>query len=475
MKLLATVVALLVASAAGAENPPPETIGWRHNGKGTFPEAHPPTDFSTEKNVLWKTETESWSNASPVIVGNRIFITEEPFNLVCLSADDGKVLWRRKNSYEETFQGEELKDYMAKKDDMAKALKEVETLKDAYFAALTAEKKEPDNADVKKKKEDATEAWRVKREQYAAQYNKFHIATTQRATGYSSPTPVSDGKCIYAYFGNDVVCCYDLDGNKRWAMRAGNTSQLGGHPGRSSSPVIADNKLIVHVDATCLYAFDLQTGKELWKSQVDNEFCPMVSGVIDGLPIVVNGWGGKIIHAKDGSLLGTAKFMNTRVGAPLMIGNLLYAGEIGRQDGVMVFKLSRVTADGQDRIEAKQVWRAETSKPSDENYASPLVHDGLFYRCSINGVLNVRNALTGENVYVEKLKLVRFNYPSLTLIGNNVMAADEQGHIIFFEKGNAFKEVAHIDFEPFRSCPVALGDRLYIRGLKHMYCIGTNR
>lgn len=83
----------LAASALAA---PP--VGWRTDGTGRYPDADPPTEWSATKNVVWKCAMPSWSNSTPVIVGDKIFVCSEPTDLVCVSRADGKILWKQSNA-----------------------------------------------------------------------------------------------------------------------------------------------------------------------------------------------------------------------------------------------------------------------------------------------------------------------------------------------------------------------------------------
>ena len=67
--------------------------GWRTDGSGRYPDATPVTEWSPEKNVVWRAELPSWSNATAVVLADRIFVCSEPTNLLCLNKSDGKLVW----------------------------------------------------------------------------------------------------------------------------------------------------------------------------------------------------------------------------------------------------------------------------------------------------------------------------------------------------------------------------------------------
>jgi outer membrane protein assembly factor BamB/Spy/CpxP family protein refolding chaperone len=92
-KFVAGVAVLLtwVVADPGVAGPP---VGWRHDGSGRFPDAAPPTEWSVEKNVLWKVPLPAASYATPVVVGDRLVVVSEPADVLCVNRTDGKVLWR---------------------------------------------------------------------------------------------------------------------------------------------------------------------------------------------------------------------------------------------------------------------------------------------------------------------------------------------------------------------------------------------
>jgi len=61
------------------------SVGWRGNGTGVYPDAQPPVKWSAMENIIWKTPLPGKSNASPILVGDRIFICSEPSTLLCVS------------------------------------------------------------------------------------------------------------------------------------------------------------------------------------------------------------------------------------------------------------------------------------------------------------------------------------------------------------------------------------------------------
>src|SRR2546423_9416161 len=107
--LIATFGLLCLAQSALAA-----PAGWRGDGTGQYPDATPPTVWSKSadgktKNVLWQTKFPHYSWASPLIIGDRIFVRSEPYDMVCLDKNTGKVLWMRAHGPNEGVSEEDRK------------------------------------------------------------------------------------------------------------------------------------------------------------------------------------------------------------------------------------------------------------------------------------------------------------------------------------------------------------------------------
>jgi outer membrane protein assembly factor BamB len=90
--LLATIVSLASPTAA-------EAIGWRTDGTGSYPGAEAVTEWSPQKNVIWKALMPDWSNATPVVLADRVITLSEPTTVIAVSKADGRILWRTPVTY----------------------------------------------------------------------------------------------------------------------------------------------------------------------------------------------------------------------------------------------------------------------------------------------------------------------------------------------------------------------------------------
>jgi len=90
---------------------------------------------------------------------------------------------------------------------------------------------------------------------------------------YATETPVTDGERVYAYFGNHGVYCYDMAGQQLWKKDFG-AFPTQGNNGTASSPVLEGDRLFVLVDneeKSFLVALDKKTGEEAWRVDRDEK------------------------------------------------------------------------------------------------------------------------------------------------------------------------------------------------------------
>ncbi|HET6427001.1 MAG TPA: PQQ-binding-like beta-propeller repeat protein [Phycisphaerae bacterium] len=461
----AVAVCMVLAAACWAHAQP--VVGWRTDGTGRYPDADPPITWSAQENVVWKTPMPDWSNATPVVVGERIFVCSEPADLICVRASDGEVMWRRPNGYEQYLSPEEAAKV---KEDLARA----KPIRQRYNAARKASaeadrewKKAPDDPAVKAK------ADRLKKEAAALAeelepLTKYAPPKASALTGYSTPTPVSDGRFVYVHTGLGTTACYDLDGNRKWiAMTDKPRHDWAGH---SNSPLLADGKLIVHVvDATGL---DAATGRELWrtKSRWHDIFGSPISVNVGGTAVLVSP-GGDAIRVADGRTLAREMFHH-EFAAPVAEGRVVYSVGAGDSDCIAI----QLPEEGGEELAPRVLWRKPIRK--DRYYASPLIHDGLIYAVTRRCVLSVLDAADGTVVYEKKLEMGGDPkdedqvFASVTLAGGNVYVSHRLGTTVVLAAGREYRQLAVNKLEEFRACPVFVGRRMYVRGMKHLWCIG---
>ncbi|MFO0963980.1 MAG: PQQ-binding-like beta-propeller repeat protein [Gemmataceae bacterium] len=234
------------------------------------------------KNIRWMTELPQRSNAAPLIVGNRVFVMAEPDELLCLDKETGKILWTAANNYYEALTPEERAAKPAYKE-------KIEPL----LAALRKE------GDFVKRLDLRT---RLQRTLMEIDPDRFawkadgHFEAHFGIVGFTSPSPLSDGKHVWVWCGNGVAACYDLEGKRRWITRI-ETNNLS----YSSSPALADGTFAVYLGK--LIGLDAQTGKVRWEQKkIDLSNGALLAGRIGGVPVFVSSLG-NVVRARDGKML----------------------------------------------------------------------------------------------------------------------------------------------------------------------------
>ena len=222
----AFVVALLLSTVAAAENWPQ----WRGpGGQGISSEPGIPTDWQPDRNVLWKVPMAP-GHSSPAVWGDRLFVT---------AAIEGEVLPGRK-AVEHTMEGKP----WVHPDSVAADRRH--TFKVLAIEARTGKT-----------------VW----EQTA--YEGPVYDARHRASSFAGPTPATDGKMVFAYFGPEGLFAYGVDGKLAWKV-VEQFPTLG--MGAGTSPVLYQNLVIIQRDEdngerSAIVAYDKGTGKEVWRAK----------------------------------------------------------------------------------------------------------------------------------------------------------------------------------------------------------------
>ena len=452
-KLLGAVVVSLLALSPALAGPQ----GWRTDGTGCYPAAEPPTEWSASENVIWKSPMPGNSNSTPAIVDGKIFICADPAWLICVNAADGKILWQKSNTYFDMLDEQETA--KAKADIAAGKIiaAKIKSANGQLNKLKREQKKSPNDQELKDKVKAAALAIR-KLTSELKPLTKYMKAPANPTTGYSTATPAADGKGVYAVFGSGVVAGYELDGQRKWIRYLAKPRSGDGHSG---SPLLVGDKLLVHI--TEMVALNVADGKTAWRARLGARFgSPVLAkvGDVDGVATA----GGEIVRISDGKLLGRG-LGGLVYNSPIVAGGVLYLV----QTNPAAFKLPDEAAE---KIKPQRVWKSRPKIKKDRYYSSALHADGLIYAVTQTGVLSVLDAKTGEFVYERVLKLGGTVYTSITAAGKYVFVSSERGITAVIEAGRDYKEIARNKLETFRSCPVFVGRRMYVRGYKNLYCIG---
>lgn len=454
--LHAMLVCLWSISFASAEEP----VGWRANGSGNYASATPPRTWTVDKNVAWRTKMPGRSNASPIVVGDKVFVCSEPSILLCVNAADGRLLWQKEHSYQDIVLSAKVKEKLAleqtKADEIRKQIHQVEMEMSVLHKKLKANPDSKDDVKSQNELKVRTKALKDKLKDFPLDA-KFRMPKADSAVGYSTPTPTSDGKHVFVAFGNGLVACYDLEGKRNWIQLIEHSTVGYGH---SASPLLIGNKLLIHY--TDLVALDVKDGSECWRTKLSPSHGSPIhakNGTTD-VAITPNG---QLIKVADGKVLAD-HMGHSGPNSPIV------------QDGIVYFvqpetRAVKLPADLSASAKPEMLWKCRL-KGGGYWFASPVCHAGLIYGINEKAILSVVDAQTGKLVYDQRLPLGKGAvYPSITLAGGFLFISSDAGVTLVLEPGREYKQVGKNSLEGFRSTPVFQGKRMFVRGMEHLYCI----
>lgn len=466
--------------------------------------------FSYEtRNVAWMTPLPSASTAIPVIVGDRIFIASNYFDLLCINKSDGKVLWLRSNDFYDCMTEAEKAAKPGLKDKLAPVKAKLDALNEEIVQELNSSRSStglPSGqyrtlaAKLEAKARLARDVENLLRENRAIK----RTASSQHI-GTSNGTPVSDGQRVWAVFGGGIysgpltVVCYDLTGKRLWA-RAFSDVDAAEH-GDHCSPLLVAGRLVVP-SASKLQTLDAQTGSDIWSiepSGFSNNGGGSYQHIdIGGQPVLV-GPRLDMYRLQDGQAVFVPDAQNTgtSVVTPVIQDNVVYQ-LVGWTE--RFYSAFRFPAEVGKKLAPKQLYRVPVGGTGygapdgpfiNSFVASPLYVDGLVYCITEGGVLHVSEADTGKPVYVRMLdemhpRVQWVFHPGVcaspTLAGKHIYLTDDNGTTLVLQPGREYKPLAvntlenfadAISPEPTMSSPVFEGKFMYYRTPGYLYCIGA--
>ena len=301
-----------------------------------------------------------------------------------------------------------------------------------------------------------------------------HLPEVHEKHNLATPTPATDGKRIYAWFGNGQLVALDMAGRHLWSRHLG--EELGAFRttwGHGSSPALGDGLLYLlcdHLDQSYLLALDAETGKERWK--VDRGR----NRVSHSTPVIVHGPGGPelVINSSErvdaydprtGTLLwhlGSPR--QTPVPTPVSANGVIFFSRGYRNSDHLA-----VRAGGRGDVSATHVaWHA----PSGGSYVPSVVHyDGLVYLTNEVGVVSCVDARTGETVWRRRLGGVFFASP---VAGDGkVYFTSETGETYVLRAGRKAEVLATNDLgERFLASPALSRGLIVLRADGRLFAVG---
>jgi len=435
------ILSLFACASAGAASNWPQFRG--PGSLGVSDEKNLPETWSPTQNVAWKTEIPGRGWSSPIVWGDRVFVTSV--------VNEGQTEPPKKGLY---FGG-----------DRPTPSKDIHHWM-VYCLNLKTGKT----------------LWEKEVHRGAPQ-NPLHIKNT-----YASETPVTDGERVYAYFGNVGLFCLSMKGKELWSQKWGSFKTRYGW-GSAASPVLHKNRIFIVNDndeSSFVVALDKKTGKQVWRVERDeksNWATPLVWENQKRTELVVPGT--KKIRSYDlaGKLLWELGGMSSIViPTPFSRFDLLYvcSGYVG--DKIRPVFAVRPGAVGDITPKDDQTpndfiaWYQRTAAPYNP---SPLVYADNFYVLFDFGFLTCHDAKTGREIYGKQ----RINTEGTSNFTASPWAYDgkifclsEDGDTFVIQAGSDYRLLGKNSLgEMCMSTPALAPKSLLIRTASKLYCIQNNK
>ena len=281
-------------------------------------------------------------------------------------------------------------------------------------------------------------------------------------TGFAAPTMATDGLRVFVIFGTGDVACLDFEGNRIWANNLGVPVN---HYGHSSSLITYRNLLLIQYDQNSgghLIALKTDTGDQVYDQPRDTEISwasPIVVNTGNRHEIILNSNPDVVSYDPlTGQELWRIDCMSGEV-AP----SLAYA------DGIVFAvneyaKLAAIKPDGTPKI----LWESEDDL---SEISSPVATGDFVFVATSYGTVSCYDSKKGERYWFEDLP--KGFYSSPILAGDNVYLMDLAGTMYIFKTEKEFILVNTCELgESAVTIPAFMHNRIYIRGLKNLYCIG---
>ena len=440
---LAAIVSLGLTPDAqrGPSSTPAAWPHWRGPARTGVAAGSAPVEWGDSKNVAWKVEIPGRGHSTPVVWGDRIFLTtavptgrkaeapppaaggrggfggrrggdggsgageEHRFEVIALNRVDGKVVWRQ--------------------------------------VAATA----------------------TPHEGYHQMYGSF-----------ASNSPTTDGQRVYAFFGSRGLYVYDLEGRPIWQRDFGLQMRMFNGFGEGVGPLVDDGRLILlfdHEDAGFLTMLDGATGKEIWRT-------PRTEGTNWAAPIVVNHGGRKQVVVNSSRKVRGYDYESGRpiwevaglgrntIPLPVQHQDLVLSMSGFISPALMAIRLGREgDLAGTDAV----VW---TTNRGLSYSASPVLHEGKLYFITDTGMVSCVDVATGQPVYQQMRLPKPYNIKASPLLaGGHLYFATEDDDVVVAKLGSTFDVVATntLTDQSFIASPVVVEGDMFLRSRTHLFRI----
>ncbi len=296
-----------------------------------------------------------------------------------------------------------------------------------------------------------------------------------------------DGEHVVVFFGSEGLYCYDFDGQLLWqknfgVLKAAFFMMKDAEWEFASSPIIYDGKLIIQCDVlenSFLAAFDVNTGNELWRSVRDDYpawSTPNIYKNKDKAYVVVNGFrhmgGYDLLTGKE--IWRMSGGGDIPIPTPVIGDDLIYFNSAhGKFSPIIAV---RKDASGDITLPDKETSGqfVQWSKPRGGSYMHTLLlYRNRLYNVNWNGMINCIDPSSGREIFNAKLGKSSSFIASPVASDGRIFIVDETGTVYIIQDGDAFRELAEIPMDEICMTAPAITDGLiFFRTQNHLYAVG---
>jgi len=412
--LSATCLLTAWATLAGADNWPQ----WRGAGQnGVSKDINLPAQWSNTQNIAWKLPLPGKGSSTPIVWGDRIFLTGSDGNdlvLLCV-ATEGKMVWKRKvGGGNKAFKGDETNSASNSPSTDGRHVY-------CFFAT----------GDLACVDFQSNIVWSFNVQDRYGKFSIYHGIHT---------TPVLHEDRLYLTLLHSnahwVIALDKTTGKEVWKHHRPTDAQGESEQCYTTPLVWNDGKTTSIVVVGCDYATGhrLTDGGEIWRV---------------------------------GELNPKSKYSTAFriIGSPVAAQDLLIIST-ARGNGPVVALKPGARGAVKPGGEYEQ-WRVKAAP----DVPSPLIHDGLVYLCGESGVLTCVDAKTGEQVYKERLHVSRYRASPVYADGK-IYLTGRDGNFSVVKAGRKFELLATNELpDEFTASPAISNGRIYLRGFKSLYAV----
>src|ERR1051325_9613644 len=408
------LLCVLVRLAAAGEGDWPY---WRGPNRDGMARGDAPLRWSDTEHIAWKTTVPGRGFSSPVVWGDRIFLTtavptngatgglvEHKFIVMCLNRKTGKLLWEK----------------------VARVATPHQT--------------------------------------HHAQYGSF-----------ASNSPVTDGKHLIAFFGSRGLYCYTMAGELVWQKDFGELRMFMNF-GEGAWTVLDGEKLVVvldHEGESFIVALDKNTGRELWRTPRQgntNWSGPYVTTHAGRKQVVVSASRESCGYdLETGKRIWWAKGLGQNtIPQPVAFDGMVFVMSGFRNPNLMAIRLGQEgDLSGTEAI----VWQ---NQRGNSYTPSPVLYEGKLYVITDTGMLSCFDAKTGKPYYQQERLPKPYSFKASPVGANGKLyLASENEDVIVVRLGEKFEVLATntLKDQMFIGSPAIVEGEIYLRGQNTLFCI----